>query len=477
MKIVLLSYLRDFVTCNRDESSPKKYEVTTPTSPTEKPQPDPVKTEKTDINLESNGGDEFDPHDYGNSKHPTTFWGNVIHLIVIAAGPTLLSLPSTFVQVGYVIGFFGTFITVLFYMYCMKTIVKTEYILCKRLKRPNLSYPETVYQAFHTGPKYARWFADYTHLLIYGAFMCVWVGGNSIFLLLACSNMKFVYEYFFHEEITTRMIMIYLAIPLVLLCWIPNLKYLVPCSVFTNCINAIGICAILYDTLQNTPSLESRKSFGTVESIPLFLGTILFTLNATGIMMPLKNEMQNPKKFNAALGVLTVSYIPVSILYTIFGTLCYIKYGAGVNENVILNLPPTKLSKIIIGVYGIGICFFYPVVAYVSFEIIWNNTLKNKFQKSTRRKIYEYVVRTLIALSSIVLAYIVPNMALFISLAGTVSTSLDSIIFPAFTQILVHHGEKRPALVIKNTLIILFAFLLMITGTINSISQIIAYYS
>lgn len=455
-----------------DESSPTQYDVST----VEKPKQENEK-EKDGVSIEMKNNAEYDPHDYGNSKHPTTFWGNVIHLIVIAAGPTLLSLPSTLVEVGYVIGFFGTFLTVIFYMYCMRTVVKTEYILCKRLKRPNLSYPEVIYEAFRTGPTYARWFADYTYYLIYGAFMCVWVGGNSIFLLLACSNIKYVYDYFYQTDIGIRLILIYLIVPLVLLCWIPNLKYLVPCSIFTNVINAIGILAILYDTVQDFPAISSRKSFGDIASIPLFLGTILFTLNATGIIMALKNEMKNPKKFNSLLGVLTVSYIPVSILYSVFGVLCFIKYGDQVNQNVILNLPPTTLSKVIIGVYAIGICFFYPIVAYVSFEIIWNNSLKDKFPKSTRRKIYEYVVRTLIALSSIVLAYIVPNIALFLSVAGTVCTSLDSIIFPAITQILIHHNEKRPFLVFKNVIIILFAFVLIVTGAGNSISQIMEHYS
>lgn len=461
-----------------DETSPKKYEVSSPEKPPATAENRGTEKKENNVfTIDGIGCVEYDPHDYGNSKHPTTFCGNVIHLIVIAAGPTLLSLPTMLVDVGYVIGFFGTLFTVLFYMYCMRTLVETEYILCKRLKRPNLSYPETVYEAFRNGPKYASWFADYTHYLIYGAFISVWVGGNSIFLLLACSDLKFVYDYFFEADINVRVIMIYLIIPLVVLCWIPNLKYLVPCSAITNCVNAVGICTILYDTVREFPSISARKSMGDVASIPLFLGTILFTLNATGIIMPLKNEMENPKKFNSTLGVLTVSYIPISILYSVFGTLCYLKYGDKVNENVILNLPPTTLSKLLIGFYGIGICFFYPVVAYVSFEIIWNNTLKKKLQKSSRRKIYEYVVRTLIALSSIVLAYIVPNISLFISLAGTVCTSLDSIIFPLFTQILIHHGEKKPVMVITNVIIIVFAFVLMVTGTVNSIFQIIDYYS
>lgn len=427
------------------------------------------------IDVKANATSEYDPYQFGNTKHSTTYWGNVTHLIVIAAGPTVLSFPLTFVNVGYTVGFIGTLLTVLFYMYCMRSIVSTEYTLCKRLKRPNMSYLEVIYEAFHSGPKCISWMAKYTHYLIYGAFMCIWIGGNSIFLLLACGNLKCAYDYFFDSDISIRLIMIYLVVPLVLLCWIPNLKYLVPCSLFTNAINAIALCTVLYDAVSDSSFFQDRLSVGSMASVPLFLGTILFTLNATGLILPLKNDMKNPRTFNSTFGVLTASYIPVSILYSFFGVLCYLKHGDRVNANVLLNLPPTRFSKIITGASGIGICFLYPIIAYVSFEIIWNNNLKGKLENSEGFLIYEYTVRTCIAVSSIVLAYVVPNIGLFLSVAGTICTSIDSIIFPAMIDMLVHcNGSINFA---KNMCIIIFAIILIVSGTFNSVSEIIEYYS
>lgn len=82
----------------------------------------------------------YDPHDFGNQENSTSFLGVVTHIIVISFGPTLLSIPAAFVNVGYVTGFGGTILTVFLYAYCMRMIVSCEYELCQRGKVPNMSY-------------------------------------------------------------------------------------------------------------------------------------------------------------------------------------------------------------------------------------------------------------------------------------------------------------------------------------------------
>lgn len=82
----------------------------------------------------------YDPHDFGNHENATSFLGVVTHIIVISFGPTLLSIPSAFVNVGYVTGFVGTILTVFLYAYCMRMVVSCEYELCQRGKVPNMTY-------------------------------------------------------------------------------------------------------------------------------------------------------------------------------------------------------------------------------------------------------------------------------------------------------------------------------------------------
>lgn len=56
-------------------------------------------------------------------------------------------------------------------------------------------------------------------------------------------------------------------------------------------------------------------------------------------VLPLENEMKNPKKFGSMFGVLNSSMIPISFLYTLVGILGYLKYGENTKGSITLDLP------------------------------------------------------------------------------------------------------------------------------------------
>ena len=56
-------------------------------------------------------------------------------------------------------------------------------------------------------------------------------------------------------------------------------------------------------------------------------------------MLPLKNEMKNPKSFGAATGVLNRSMAITSFLYIGLGLAGYLHFGDKVQASVTLNLP------------------------------------------------------------------------------------------------------------------------------------------
>lgn len=433
-------------------------------------------SDQENVEVGTNMEKEYDPYDHIACENSTSFSGTVLHLLALSLSPTILNIPSTFVRIGYVNGFIGSFLIIIFYLYCVRSIITTEYTLCKRLRVPNMTYTEVVYYAFQTGPSCFRWFAKYSRYIVDGNFVCTWIGANSVFVIIACKNIKCFFDYFFDVDMSIREVMIYISIPLVLLCCIPNLKYLIPCSIFANFINVSCIVIILCFVIQDLPSLENRTEYGDLSSIPLFVATILFTINVTGIIMPLKNEMHNPKSFNTQLGVLNVFYIPFNLLYSAFGLLCYVKYGDNVKESVIYNLPGRTWSKMIIGMYGIGICFFFPLNAYVPFDIIWNLILKSKCRISESSICNSYLVRAVVAFFTILLAFVVPNIALFLSFTGTVGTAIDSMILPATAEILISVNDRNKyCIFFKNFLIVLLGFVLIVIGMYDGISHIVAH--
>lgn len=93
-----------------------------------------------------------------------------------------------------------------------------------------------------------------------------------------------VYSAYFHTDINIRMVMLYMFVPLVLICWIPNLKLLVPFSTIANLVTAISFLIIFYYIFNDIPSIDTRKPVGTMKGIPLFFGTVLFAMEAIGVV-------------------------------------------------------------------------------------------------------------------------------------------------------------------------------------------------
>lgn len=55
-------------------------------------------------------------------------------------------------------------------------------------------------------------------------------------------------------------------------------------------------------------------------------------------VMPLENEMRNPKKYVGVTGVLSRAFVFIIVLYIAMGSFGYLKYGNAIKESITLNL-------------------------------------------------------------------------------------------------------------------------------------------
>lgn len=77
-----------------------------------------------------------------------------------------------------------------------------------------------------------------------------------------------------------------------------------PLSTFANFITLISFGIILYYIFETPFTFDDKKPVGEIKNFPLFFGTVLFALEAIGVILPLANEMKKPKKFGGSFGVL-----------------------------------------------------------------------------------------------------------------------------------------------------------------------------
>lgn len=64
---------------------------------------------------------------------------------------------------------------------------------------------------------------------------------------------------------------------------------------------------------------DNRRLIGPINEFPFFIGTVLFSLESVGIVMPLENEMKTPRAYVGKTGVLSRSFAIIVILYIAMG--------------------------------------------------------------------------------------------------------------------------------------------------------------
>lgn len=78
--------------------------------------------------------------------------------------------------------------------------------------------------------------------------------------------------------------MVIFLLPLILINWIRNLKRLAPFSTVANGVTVISFGIILYYIIRDGPTIEDKQPIGEVKHFPLFFGTVLFALEAVGVV-------------------------------------------------------------------------------------------------------------------------------------------------------------------------------------------------
>jgi solute carrier family 36 (proton-coupled amino acid transporter) len=86
---------------------------------------------------------------------------------------------------------------------------------------------------------------------------------------------------------------------------------------------------------QDMPEFTSMKAVNDniIENFPLYFGTVLFALEAVGVVIALENNMKTPKSFG---GVMNIGMTLVTAMYGFVG---FFGYGEQSKDAITLSLP------------------------------------------------------------------------------------------------------------------------------------------
>jgi solute carrier family 36 (proton-coupled amino acid transporter) len=93
-----------------------------------------------------------------------------------------------------------------------------------------------------------------------------------VYTVIIAENFLQVVEHYTGTKIDVRIFISMLLIPLILLSWVPNLKYLAPFSSVANVFMAVGLLITFYYLTIDMPSISERQLHTSLLKIPPFFG-------------------------------------------------------------------------------------------------------------------------------------------------------------------------------------------------------------
>ncbi|XP_039746103.1 proton-coupled amino acid transporter-like protein CG1139 [Pararge aegeria] len=424
--------------------------------------------------------EDYDPFQHRNIAHPTSTVGSFFHLLKSSLGSGLLAMPAAFKHTGLIPGFFGTILVAIIATHCVHILVKTSRDISKECRVGFLNYTDTCVKVFKNGPKRLRPYAKFVRHFVDYAMAGVCLGGTSVYVIFIASSLKNIFDYFYPGY--TFQVEVYcgvLLLPLILLTQVRHLKYLVPFSMFANLCLIVTFIVTCYYTFQDIPNVSNVNLFNSVQRWPLFLSTAIFAMEGINVVMPVENEMANPRHFLGCPGVLNVTMVLVASLYAVVGLFGYLKYGDEVLGSITLNLPENEAlalaAKILV---ALAVFFTYFLQMYAPMDIMWTR-LKDRISVRFHNE-GQILMRTLSVMLTVILAVAVPDLELLIGLVGAVFFSTLGLFIPVVVQT-VHKWDRGLGtcsyILWKNALLLLFYVLVLVSGCYSSVTAIVVKFT
>ncbi|XP_023028337.1 proton-coupled amino acid transporter-like protein pathetic [Leptinotarsa decemlineata] len=420
-----------------------------------------------------------DPFKSRNSKNSVSDAATLTHLLKASLGSGILSMPAAFFGSGLVLGIFASIAISIICTHCAYILVTSAHELYRKTGKPQMTFPEVAEEACLNGPPWAHKFASSARKIILAGLFVTYFMIASCYSVIMSENFNYVINYHLGYTIEIRITIAIMMVPLILLAYVPNLKYLVPFSMVANIFMAIGLGITLYYLAIDVPSISERNLITQdITTFPVFISITIFALEAIGVIMPLENNMKTPQHFTGLCGVLNQGMGGVTLAYIIVGFFGYLKYGPEVQGAITLNLPIEDYAAQTVNILiGAAVFCTFGLQFYVCLEIGWN-AVKDRYTNNPTMA--QYILRTVMVVSCVSIAIAVPRIVPFVSLIGAFCFSLLGLVAPILIEIVTFWDKgfgKFYWKIVKNVIVILTAVLALIFGSKGAIEDIVKIYT
>ncbi|KAK2427205.1 Transmembrane amino acid transporter family protein [Trifolium repens] len=397
-----------------------------------------------------------------NSPPLSSQFKTCANIFISIVGAGVLGLPYTFKTTGYATGLIMLFVVAFLTYHCMLLLVNTRRKLESIMGFSKIkSFGDLGFTI--CGP-FGRFSVDAMIVLSQAGF-CV------SYLIFIASTLSFLVA----GNSTGESVPVFLGLtPKVLFLWgcfpfqlglnsIKTLTHLAPLSIFADAVDITAKSVVMvedvFEFMQNRPNLEAFKGF----SVFFYgIGVAVYAFEGIGMVLPLESETKDKEKFGRVLGI---AMGLISVLFGAFGALGYFAFGEETKDIITNNLGQGLISIVV----QLGLC----INLFITFPLMMNPVYE-VFERRFYDSRYCLWIRWLLVLVVSLVALLVPNFADFLSLVGSSVCVVLGFVLPALFHCMVFKDELGWRCLVSDGAIMVFGFVVAVTGTYTSVSEILS---
>ncbi|XP_017056203.1 proton-coupled amino acid transporter-like protein CG1139 isoform X2 [Drosophila ficusphila] len=435
---------------------------------------------KPEKNAEKGGsGDPENGDPVRRRGHETSELEAAIHLFKGSVGAGLFAMGDCFKNGGLLGATILLPIIAVMCVHCERMLIRGSILAVERTPGVDfLDYPETVEKSFEHGPRPLRKMSRFMKLVV-EMFLCVTqFGFCAIYFVFITDNLHQVLQQN-GIDISESMTMLITLLPAMIPSLMTNLKYISPVSLLANVALLFGLIATLTIAFSDgpMPSIGERHLFTGGSQLALFFGTALFSYEGIALILPLRNSMRRPENFSTRFGVLNSTMFLTTCLFIFTGVVGYMRWGEEVAGSITLNLVVEEVfSQVVKVIAAVGVFLGYPIQFFVMIKILWPPLKRSNDCAQKYPITMQVCLRFIMVMMTFGVALVVPKLNLFISLIGALCSTCLAFVIPVLIDF-VTRAQVPKGLgawsYIKNILILSVAVLGIVTGTYQSIVEIV----
>eukprot|EP00761_Pharyngomonas_kirbyi_P006626 gb/GECH01006634.1/.p1 GENE.gb/GECH01006634.1/~~gb/GECH01006634.1/.p1 ORF type:complete len:440 (+),score=59.47 gb/GECH01006634.1/:1-1320(+) len=232
---------------------------------------------------------------------------------------------------------------------------------------------------------------------------------------------------------------------LLLLCFLPNMRYLAFTSFIAMIALALAIVVIfVYGFRDLTLENFTQRSGAEISTYPIFFGIAVFSFEGINMALPVENSMRKPQNYPLVIDITMVSVFAVVIMFALFG---YVFFGEDTCSDITLNLPTSGVVPALVKIsLSLELLFTYPIALWPVMVMLEELVLRKEERAVWDKKapvLKRFACRTALVLFTIGISLAIPNLGLFIGLIGAISFSLSGFIIPPALHFWVFRKKER----------------------------------